>query len=212
MTEFDAAVAARLAEEIADLQKALDGTPAVLRDQGLFIGYESRLRQLQEELLSLRLASFLSKHQRGDKIEATGNALESRSAALLTDASRISLATEAVDLMRRKQHRVIVSYRYAFFLLGAAVVLGAMSFLAGVSILGAIDRLNTTAAGVALAVLAVGQLLVRQLEETKTQSEHNLALLSNQLEFLGSLYKSHQSPMPQVYERALKLLDQARIV
>jgi len=199
----------RLAEEIADLRALLEGTPAALREQGLFAAYESRLGALQEELLSLRLASLVSKQQR--KTGSSHRFSDEIPTNPAGDVGRLSQVTEAVDSLRRKRHRRIVSYGSAFWVLDWTLVAGGIGLLASEmrSLQPVMEHLAVI--GALMAFLALGQMFVRQSERTITEADHQLELLRNQLEVLGTMYRSKQTPVSQVYERTLKMLDEAGI-
>jgi hypothetical protein len=204
----------RLTEEIADLRAVLEGTPSALREQGLFAAYESRLSVLQEELLSLRLASLVSKHQRertpprSYRFDAPPN--------LVADAGRLTLLTEALNSLRRERHRSIISYASAFLVLDWALVAGGIGLFFSDLLVREIRSLQPLieehfAVGTLVTFLALGQMFVRQFEKNNTEADHQLELLQNQLEVLSTMYKSKQTPLPQVYERTLKMLDAAGI-
>lgn len=68
------------------------------------------------------------------------------------------------------------------------------------------DHIGTT-----VALITIGQILIRHFENVKSEAEYQLELLRNQLEMLGSVYRSKQMPEPKLYERTLALLDEARV-
>ncbi|HET8774588.1 MAG TPA: hypothetical protein VFP80_12370 [Thermoanaerobaculia bacterium] len=58
MSEVASANQAELASEIRKLSSYLEGIPPALRERGLFEAYETRLQDLEEQLVALRLSSI----------------------------------------------------------------------------------------------------------------------------------------------------------
>jgi len=198
---------ARLTDEITDLRSALAGAPPPLRERGLFASYESRLQSLQEQLLSLRLERMVTKY-------AQPEMPEEKPAVRRTDPSNtsasfvgVSRAVETVERIRRRRHRSTIGYRYTSFGLYGAMLIGGL-VLAGntPNVWRFADHIGTT-----VALITIGQILIRHFENVKSEAEYQLELLRNQLEMLGSVYRSKQMPEPKLYERTLALLDEARV-
>jgi hypothetical protein len=192
----------RLHDEIEDLKSTLADVPAPLRNQGLFAGYESRLTSLEEQLLSLRVKQLMTKYA---ELVPADVAREEPPSTSLATAEDVSRAVEAVERMRQRRHRSMLSYRYSFFMLAGALI------ASGVVLAGNTGRFLTLAAaehsvGMWVVIVTVGQLVVRHFENVRAEAESHLELLRNQLESLSNAYKATQKPEPKSYERTLPLL------
>jgi hypothetical protein len=184
------------------------GDPARGRDHRFEVGARRHARIIARAGLvrQMRLERLVNKYEEKSPAPAPSGRtdVQSKSRAVIGAA----IAAETIELLRRRRHRVTKGYRYTFLVLAGAMA------ITGVAL--ASDTTNAwwialDHVGVALTVGSVVQVFLHFLEEGRSQAEYRLENLRNQLELLSSVYNMNQAPEPQLYERTLKLLDEAQI-